>query len=227
MKTIKAKALVLREYEAAESDKRLLLLCKGHGRVMAYARGARKQTSKFMAAAQVFTYSEFVLAQGSGFYSVAQADVIESFYPLRQDYDRLMAACDILETCEKTLWDNVDSDELLLLALRALKNLSKGMLPPQVKSVFLFRFFMFHGVQPQLDGCMVCNEAANFLHAEGLACEEHRSLQGLKISEACLAAMRFIQESDLSQSFMFNASEAVLNELEKAAELLWRTHFSS
>ena len=103
MQTIKARGLVLREYEAGESDKRLLLLCKEHGRMMIYARGARKPKSKFMAAAQLFTYADYVITVGRGFHALAQAQVIESFYGLRTDYDRLTAAHLLAEVCEKTL----------------------------------------------------------------------------------------------------------------------------
>lgn len=227
MKTIKARGIVLKEYEAGESDKRLLLLCKGHGKLLVYARGACKPSSKFMASSQVFTYSDFVLAKGAGFHSVTQAEVIESFYPLRQDYDRLIAACEIAKIIERTLWDNINCDELLLLTLRSLSNLSKGNLPPlQITCVFLFRFFIFHGIQPMLDECVVCGEhAEGFLCNEGLVCEAHKTLESRPISQACLAALKFIQKNSLHQSFMFNAAENVLSELKQLADLLWRNYF--
>ena len=234
MKTIKARAIVLREYEAGESDKRLLLLCKGHGKVMAYARGARKPSSKFMAAAQLFTYADFVLAQGSGFYALAQAEVIESFYPLRQDYDRLMTACLLVELCEKTLWDNIPCDELLLLILKSLSHLSRGKLPPeQITCVFLFRFFAFHGIQPQVDACIVCStsveemESGIFLAAEGVVCSSHKPMGSLPISAAATHAMQYIQKNDLAKSFMFTVDKYTLKEMNQAAKLIIKSHFEN
>ena len=232
MKTIKARAIVLREHEAGESDKRLVLLCKEHGRIMAYARGARKPSSKFMAAAQLFTYADFVLAQGSGFYSLAQAEVIESFYPLRQDYDRLMAAYSLVEMCEKTLWDNIPCDELLLLILKSLSHLSRGKLPPeQITCVFLFRFLAFHGTQPQIDECIVCNTPANemksdiFLSAEGIICGSHKPIGSLPVSATAAHAMQYIQKNDLAQSFMFTVNKDTLDELNQAAKMVIDSHF--
>ena len=228
MKTIKVRALVLREYEAGESDKRLLLLCKEHGRIMAYARGARKPSSKFMAASQLFTYADFVLAMGNGFYSVTQAEVIESFYSLRQDYDRLMTACSVVELCEKTVWDNINCDVLLQLALKTLSHLSKGKLPHlQVYCVFLHRFLMFHGIWPRVQSCIVCNAPAtesNFLCPEGLVCDKHKPPAAISISTAAITALQFIQNSDLAQSFMFNAHENVISELKKAASNILKSH---
>jgi len=239
MKTIKVRALVLREYEAGESDKRLLLLCKERGRIMVYARGARKPKSKFMAAAQVFTYADFVLAQGQGFYSVTQAEVIESFYNLRTDYDVLMAAHLVAEVCERTLWEGQDSDELLLLALKSLGHLAANAdnLPPkQVVCVFLLRFFAFYGVAPQADACVICNLPGDEITdgvcfcAEGLVCAEHSlQIQGgkviRKLSESAVFALRFILQSNLAQSFRFNAYDSVLEELRKVTVLLWGSHF--
>ena len=232
MKTIKARAIVLREYEAGESDKRLLLLCKEHGRIFAYARGARKPKSKFLAAAQLFTYADFVLVQGQGFYSVAQADMIENFYALRQDYDILMTACDLVGYCEKTLWDNINCDELILLLLKSFSHLSKGRVPAeQVKCVFLYRFFMFHGIQLQADTCIECGVGVHemtggiFISQEGVTCKLHRTHHHRPISAAAAAALQFIQQSGLSQAFLFDLQSEYLTELYNVAKLVNAYHF--
>jgi len=230
VKQIKARGLVLREYEADESDKRLLIFCKEHGRLMVYARGARKPTSKFMAAAQPFTYADFVLVKGQGFYSLAQAQIIESFYALREDYDRLMAAYQITTACEKALWDNLESDELLKLALKSLAVLAKGQLPPgQVANVFLLRFFDVHGLRPQTDACVLCNAPVNgakmVLCAEGLVCDAHKPTTYQPLSPAAIATLQHVLNNDLAKSFLFTATDVILAELEKAVKLLWKCHF--
>ena len=236
MTTFKTRGLVLREYEAGESDKRLLILCKIHGRIMAYARGARNPRSKFIAASQLFTYADFVLAQGRGFFSVTQAEVIENFYNLRTDYDRLIAAHLLVEVCEKTLLENSNCDELLLLALRALSNLSKGVFPPtQITSVFLMRFFDFYGLKPNISNCIICNHPTQemsdgiYLGAEGIVCATHKAQEKtaalMPISKAAARAITHIFHSGMAQSFLFNTNQNVLRELERASNLLWDTHF--
>jgi len=225
------RGLVLREFETGESDKRLVIFCKEQGRLVVYARGARKPSSKFMAAAQLFTYADFVLAKGQGFYSLTQAEVIKNFYALRQDYDRLMSAHLIAEVCEKTLWDSIESDTLLLLALKSLAILAKGMyLPMQVSCVFLMRFFDVFGLRPQTDACVLCNIPVSeikikALCAEGIVCEAHKPAASLRISAAAVHAIEHICDSNLTQSFMFNATQGLLTELQNAAHFLWRCHF--
>jgi len=231
VKTIKVRGIVLREFEAGESDKRLVIFCKEHGRLLVYARGARKPSSKFMAAAQLFTYADFVLAKGQGFHSLTQAEVIKNFYALRQDYDRLMSAHLIAEVCEKTLLDNIESDTLLLLVLRSLDTLAKDMyLPIQVSCVFLTRFFDVFGLRPQTDACILCNTPVSeiktkALCAEGIVCEAHKPAASLRISDTAVHAIDHICDSNLTQSFMFNATQGLLTELQNAALFLWRCHF--
>jgi DNA repair protein RecO (recombination protein O) len=237
MKTLKVRALVIKEYETGEADKRLLLLCKEHGRMMVYARGARKPKSKFMAAAQMFTYSDLVLAQGRGFYSMAQAEVLENFYSLREDYDRLLAAYAITNICDKTILENSNCDELLQLALKSLSLLSKGKLPPaQIVAVFLFRFFDFYGYRPHSQECAVCEAVYDFddlvkrvnWNAEGVLCVTcaDKTPSTLKISPPTLAAISYILNSELPQSFQFTVHENVLAELQSAAQIILNFHFS-
>ena len=229
MQTIKTRGLVLREYEAGESDKRLLVLCKEHGRMMIYARGARKPKSKFMAAAQLFTYSDFVLAVGRGFYSLTQAEVIQSFYGLRTDYDALTAAHLIAEVCEKTLLDSIACDDLLKLALRAFAHLNKPSLPPaQIVGVFFLRFFAYYGLAPETDICTGCGENVEqdaFFSAEGLVCRACKPGYSMKISAVGVYAIRHIVHNDLPQAFLFNAHESVINELRQVSRFLWDYHF--
>ncbi|MCL1882513.1 MAG: DNA repair protein RecO [Defluviitaleaceae bacterium] len=231
MKTTKVRGLVLKEYEAGESDKRLLLLCKGQGRVMAYARGARKPRSKFMAAAQIFTYSDYVLAQGRGFFSVAQVEVIENFYDLRTDYDCLRAAYLITEACEKTLLEKTNCDELLKLVLKSLSHLAKkNFTPLQIICVFLARFFDFHGFRPHSTECAICNLPIGemgeeiFWGAEGLLCKRHM-LSGKNLSMSAIQAISHILNSEMAQAFQFTALENVQQEVLSAMKILWQFHF--
>jgi DNA repair protein RecO (recombination protein O) len=231
------RALVIKEFEAGEADKRLLLLCKEHGRLLVYARGARKPKSKFLSSAQIFTYSDFVLAQGRGFFSVTQADIIENFYDLRTDYDRLAAAFKIVNICDKTVLENSNCDPLLRLVLKSLSLLAKKSIPhSQVLSVFLLRFFDYYGLRPHSQECSVCGASSafddlgesGFWGCEGLICERCAKSQNfdiVSVSESAIKAIGHILESELSLAFGFVASERVLGELEAAADLMWKFHF--
>jgi DNA repair protein RecO len=160
-----------------------------------------------------------------------QADIIEMFYDLRTDYDRLIAAHLIAEVCDKSIWDSVDCDDLLFLTIKSLSRLSKGRIPSlQVTCVFLLRFFEFHGLQPEINHCVVCGISANkmerfYLCSEGLACGNHNLNVQMNLSPAAVAAIRFILQSELDKVFLFTAYDGVLEELKRATRMLWRIHF--
>ncbi|MCL1863696.1 MAG: DNA repair protein RecO [Defluviitaleaceae bacterium] len=229
MKTIKVRGLVIKEYETGEADKRLLLLCKDVGRVMVYARGARKPRSKFMAAAQIFTYSDFVLAKGRGFYSLAQADVIENFYDLRKDYDRLMVAHIIVDACAKTVLEKSECNDLLRLVLKCLKNLMADKCE-LVSNVFFLRFFDFHGLRPHSAECAVCGIPVDemtdgiFWSAEGTVCVSHSNSDFI-LSRGAVAAVSYILSSELSAAFWFEVGNDVSEELSRANKMLWECHY--
>jgi len=231
METIKVRGLVIKEFETGESDKRLLLLCKEHGRLLVYARGARKQKSKFIAAAQLFVYADFVLAKGRGFYSVNAAEVIENFYALRTDYDRLIAAHLICEVCEKTVMEQMESDECLRITLKSLQHLCKGHMPEeQILSVFLYKIFDDHGLAPHIHECVICGALMDaptnaVLTPEGLCCAVHTINAGKHIEAPTVAALKHILEHDLADAFRFCIDGQNLKQLLSAAIMLWDHHF--
>ena len=233
MKVIKARGIVIKEFDANESDKRLLLLCKGIGRIMVYARGAKKPKSKFLSAAQLFCYSDFVLADGPGFFSITQVEVIKSFYNVRLDYDRLMAAHLFAEICDKSTFEILNLDELLLLTLKSLVMLEKNTYPPkQVTVVFMLLALGSHGLRPITDVCTVCNKPVEsfgtkvFFAGDGLTCAFCYLLKKtIPATQASLAALNYILNSSLSGSFHFRVTNEVLNELLEIVFFLWKSHF--
>lgn len=233
MKTVKTRGLVIKEFETKESDKRLLVLCKGLGRIMVYARGAKKTKSKFLASSQLFAYSDFLLAVGQGFYSMAQTEVIRSFYDVRLDYDSLMAAHLFAEVCDKSTFAEHNLDGLLFLTLKSLGVLVKNTYPvQQVTVVFMLLALSFHGLKPVTEGCTVCNKplctfgAQLYFAAEGLTCGNCcLGKKTINIDSASLNAVKHILNSQLAESFLFKASENVLAKLTEAVFFLWDSHF--
>ena len=233
MKVTKVRGIVIKEFETKESDKRLLVMCKSLGRIMVYARGAKKPKSKFLPASQLFAYSDFVLAEGPGFYSVTQADVIKSFYGVRLDYDTLMAAHLFAEICDKSTFSDAGLDELLFLMLKSLSVLTKKSYPVnQVIIVFMLLALNFHGLKPVTDVCTVCGKSAEsigvkmYFAGEGLICPVCAlSKKTVKIEPGSLAAVKHILSNPLSDAFRFSVSEKILINLKEVVFFLWNVHF--
>ena len=102
--------IVIKEMTAGETGKRILVITREHGKMLLSARGSKNAKSGIMAATQLFSYCEFTVFEGKGFYSVTQADVIESFYGIRNDFERLAYGAYILELTERTSFEEMEDN---------------------------------------------------------------------------------------------------------------------
>ena len=89
MKLIKVKGIVIRESTYKDNDKIITILTDSIGKVSVIAKGAKKTNSPYLASSQYLVYSEFVLYQNTGYFYLNSASVINTFYNLRIDLDKL------------------------------------------------------------------------------------------------------------------------------------------
>ena len=91
-------ALVIREVAYSESDKLLTLLTPEYGRVGVMAKGARSMRSKLMTASQIYSWGNYEIYTRGDHHWLREAALIEPFYGLRADLDRIALAnylCDV------------------------------------------------------------------------------------------------------------------------------------
>ena len=81
---IKLNGIVLRTVNYREYDRMLTLFTQEQGRVEASARGARRPSSKLLAATTQFTLGEFLLNERGGQYYLAGCTVDKTHYALRE-----------------------------------------------------------------------------------------------------------------------------------------------
>ena len=84
MKTV-TRALVVRSVDYKDSDKILTLLTPDMGKLSAGARGCRKKGSAIAAACQLLCWSELVLSDRGGKWSVSEASTLREFLGVRRD----------------------------------------------------------------------------------------------------------------------------------------------
>lgn len=199
MATFKGRGVILKESGIGESDKILTLLLKDLGKISVSARGAKKPKSKFLAGTQLFTYADFIIFNGGKFFSITQIDVIENFYALRNDFERLCYAHYFVELCEKTILENLPCDDILLLLLKSLSHLSKGRIPVLlIAAAFECKYLQFYGYAPEPED--------------------------LKISSAAHAALSYIMEAGLNELFQFRASPQIIEEIRMVSDFFIKTH---
>ena len=202
MAIIKDFGVVLREYDAGESNKKLVVLTRGHGKMTVFARGARKTGSKLSAG--LFSYNEFVIYDGNGFYSLSAVVPIHMFADIADNYDKFCFACCFLEMADKMVLTGMDTRDILQILLRALAELTRDRhVPATVFAVFAIKLLKSEGFAPLING-------------DGA---ETGTNQPLRLSPEAAQALTYIMEANPKEMFAFKTSDDVAEQLYRAARL--------
>ena len=157
---IVTKGIVLRETETKESDKILTLLTAEYGKISVIARGARRKSCKFAAAAQHLVWSEWTLYRRGEWYYANEGTTLELIAGLRADLDALDLGCYFAELTEAVTSEEVPAEELLRHLLNGLYALGTLRKPPMlVKAAFEMKLLCLAGYEPLVDSCAYCGRA--------------------------------------------------------------------
>ncbi len=201
---IQTDGLIIRETPVGETDKFVTILTRSHGVVRAAARGARKTTSRHLAATRLLTHSRLLLQEGKNNLYLDDAQPLTVFFGLREDLEKLTLAQYFCELAGAVAPREESAEEALRLLLNALHFLSGGERAPYLlKAVTELRLLAGAGYAPDLGGCCRCGAptAGGFLPLEGRLVCRACDAEAMPLSPAVLAALRRVQEGALAQCF--------------------------
>lgn len=177
----------------------LTLFSATRGRIDCKARSCRKPTSKLLACAQPFVFGEFELFVNADRVTVNGCDVRETFYPLREDVDRFMAASVCTQLSNSVIEHESPDEAMFSLLYHTLSFLAYSDSDPKdLVIAFLLHFLDHAGYRPSLTRCAVCRrdiraDAVLFYSAEagGAVCSACPH-SGKPVGKLSLEAMRRI-----------------------------------
>ncbi len=216
MSTIKGYGVVIRETNVGESNKLITVLLKDYGKINISCKGARNTKSKFLSGTQLFSYGEFVVFQGRGFNSLVSVDLIESFYNIRKDYDKLCYGYYFLEMANKLLLDGEPSNDFILLLINGLKQLAKESIDGKLVCViYELKFLFLMGHQPASEFCYVCNKkyvdfgGKVFFGSNGILCGKCGSVvhNKIMINKTIVYVINFVINNNYKEIFNFEIPE--------------------
>lgn len=149
--------MVLKAEPMNDFDRRVVLLTKERGKISAFARGARKQNSKLLAATNPFCFGTFKLYEGRTSYNVMEAEVTNYFEGLREDYEGAFYGMYFLEVMDYYTRENNDEKEMLKLLYQSLRALMhEGLSNVLVRYIFEMKAMVLSGEFPGMPREGVC-----------------------------------------------------------------------
>ena len=154
-------AIVLRRVNYRDNDRMVTLLSPSRGRIDAVIRNCRKPKSHNLNAAELFALGDYMIVETGGRMTVTSVRLIETFWPLRNDYERLTCAAWLLSLAEAAAEPEQEQQELFMLLLHTLSRLAFSDQPWQpLLSGFLLHFSACQGFKPRLNHCVHCGKRA-------------------------------------------------------------------
>lgn len=185
--------MVLKAEPIGEYDRRVVILSKEKGKISAFARGARRQGSRLLAATNPFSFGSFKLYAGKTSYNLIEADISNYFEGLRKDYEGAYYGIYFLEVMDYYTRENNEDKEMLRLLYQSLKALMHEKLPNVlVRYIFEMKAMVLNGEFPGMP-------------------------QG-SFDESTRYAVNYIVEAPVEKLYTFIVTEAVLIELKGIAD---------
>lgn len=233
MGTFKARGIVLKETLVNETDKTLNIFFKDKGKLNVWARNSISSKSKLFYGSKPFSYADFIIYDNGRTLSINQIDLIENFYSLTSDLDKLAYATYFLEITDKVTLENLSYNDILLLLLKTLSVLSKDtpLSPKLIAKIFDLKFLQLNGYMPNIENCLYCNETLDFTKdlffgSQGIVCKNctfnEKSL--IKIKPSVIHIIKYIFSSNLNNLFKFNTSLDALENISLISKKLIDNH---
>ncbi|RKD34724.1 DNA repair protein RecO [Thermohalobacter berrensis] len=204
---VKTEGIVLRQTKFQDTDKILTIFSRKNGKIQAIAKGARKPKSSLISSTQVFCYSDFILYKGRNFYHINQGEVIDTFYSLREDLNKLAYATYLIELVDSGITEEESNEKIFQLLLKTLK-IFEVLDRDYEKFVraFELKYISFLGYKPEVKKCILCNKdligKMKFsITNGGILCKEciEKGITGENITKEIQEILEFLLYSKLEE----------------------------
>lgn len=219
--TVTVTGMVLSAMPVGEYDKRLVILTRERGKIAAFARGARRMNSPFLAGSRPFSFGEFMLYEGRNSYTVSSISISNYFVDLSNDFMGALYGFYFIELAEYYARENVDESQMLKLLYQSFRALLNEHIPNElVKVIYELKVMTVNGEYPEVFSCVQCGSREGSyvfsVQRGGILCEECRGQEEMYLSEGAVYAMQYIISSTIEKLYTFNVSNEVLSELKRA-----------
>jgi len=220
MGIVKTKGIIIAENNTGDFDKMLTMITPDLGKISCAARGARRPKSALMAGTQLLTFGEYIMYKGANAYNINSCELIEIFYNIRIDLDKLRIAAYILKIINDVTTENQNSYKILQLLLNTLYTISETDKDvDMIVSIFRLRLLKILGFSPNVIECVTCKEKEKLnyfsIKENGFKCNTCAKLDkgALHMNEATKTAIQYALMAEDKKIFSIKLSEETIREL--------------
>lgn len=217
--------MVLSAMPVGDYDKRLVVLTKERGKITAFAKGARRQNSSILAAANPFCFGVFSFYEGRSAYTMVQAEVQNYFRDLAQDFEGAYFGFYFMELADYFARENNDEKELLKLLYVSVRALTKPSLNRQlVRRIYELKAMVLNGEYPEVFSCIECGCGEGLslfvLARNGLVCEKCASAYrgAMPLQESTVYTLQYVISAPTEKLYQFTVSDEVLKQFTQVVE---------
>ncbi|MGL5692602.1 MAG: DNA repair protein RecO [Peptostreptococcaceae bacterium] len=220
---LNTQGIVLKAVRYKENDVILTIFTRKLGKIVAMAKGAKKNKSALLSSSQLFSYSNYTLKKQGNMYRVSQSDVIKSFYDLSYDLEAFSYATYITKLVESSTLENQTNNRLFILLAQTLylytqKDVDKLF----VTKAFELKFLDYIGFKPIVSRCSNCgdNKCSEYLfnaYEGGVLCKSCSTLflESKKIDITTVKLMEYILSNDILRCSKAKVSKYITYELQR------------
>lgn len=176
--------------------------------------GAKKWNSAYLRVVQPFTRIKYHAA-GKDLKTLTDADILDVYPGIQADLERSFAAGHLLELVRHHAEGGLDHAKLYPFLVQILKRIDSDPAYSLYVMMFELKLYYLIGVQPRLNGCVVCGQTENLklsVSGGGACCPDH---QGPDASwgESVIDAARTLYYHDIKNPLVWNFEAAVESSL--------------
>ena len=140
----KTQGLVLKLIDYKDADKLASIFTYELGVITAKFVGVKKEKAKLKAIAQPFTFADFNFAMRANNRVVAGASLIDNFYQIMNDYNKMVCGYIVLDIIKTILPEEKPEQDLFLFSISTLKKIEQSNEYVAVID-FILKFLNFSG----------------------------------------------------------------------------------